>query len=73
MARKDVKAQTPDNERLLKIQDAADRLGCSTRAVWRLAASGQLPVIRMQGLGTRIREADLDAMIRSAAAAADHR
>lgn len=73
MARKDDKPTPKDNERLLKIQDAAERLGCSTRAVWRLAASGQLLVIRMPGVGTRVREADLDAMIRAAAKPASGR
>lgn len=63
--------QSLESERLLTVPQAAERLGCSPRAVWRLGASGDLPLLRIPLLGTRIREADLDAMIRAAAEATD--
>lgn len=47
---------------LLSIRDAALRLNCSPRTIWRYIRAGELPVVRF-GRATRIAEADLRAFI----------
>jgi len=50
---------------LLTVNDAATKLNCSKGCVYRLAASGHLPHVRIGiGRGTiRIRHRDLDAFV----------
>jgi excisionase family DNA binding protein len=52
----------PVTDRLLTLEDAAERLACSTRTLSRRIADGSLPVFRDRGL-VRIRETDLERYI----------
>ena len=52
-----IKHDTPDT--LLKIAEAADRLGISQRKLWRLLAIGAIAAVRVGARGTRIKSAVL--------------
>jgi len=56
------KAQSLAHGALLSVPDVADALALSTRAIRRMIASGELPVVRF-GRAIRIRQIDLDALI----------
>lgn len=46
----------------LSVRDVAELLGCTTRTIWRLAASGQFPrPVRLTPRLPRWRRADVDA------------
>lgn len=54
---------TPTQSRLVSLQGAAERLGLSLRAVYRLIASGTLPPPVKVGGASRLFESDLDAYL----------
>jgi excisionase family DNA binding protein len=52
-------------ERLLRIEDIADRLAVSRSMAWKLIATGELRAVRI-GRAVRVRPADLEAYIERA-------
>ena len=50
--------------RLLRIDEAAHRLGLKPSTVRKLVSRGQIPVVRPTKRAVRIREEDVDALIR---------
>ena len=52
--------------RLLRVSEAADRLGLAPRSVWDLLARGVIPRVRLGRRATRIAEADLEKFIAKA-------
>jgi prophage regulatory protein len=50
-------------ERLLGVREVANRLGVSTRQVWKLASSGRLPAPVRLGRSVRWRESDVSRFI----------
>lgn len=54
--------RSDDKKRLLKPDEAADRLAISTRTLYRLVAAGVLTPIRL-GRSVRFDPADLDALV----------
>jgi excisionase family DNA binding protein len=56
--------ERPEGEgRLLRVRDVARMLAISTRGVWRLAASGEIPAPVRVGGSTRWRQADLQRFV----------
>ena len=51
-------AAGPVGDRLLRVDDVAEKLAISTRAVWRLRATEVLPAVRI-GATTRFRLSDV--------------
>ena len=52
-----------DREPLLNTREVAERLGVSTRQVWALIRSGDLPAVKLNARVYRIAESDLRAFI----------
>lgn len=50
-------------EKLVSVKEAASRLSCSEDAVWKWLKEGKLQRVKL-GRATRIREQDLEAIIR---------
>lgn len=50
-------------DRLLRVQEVAQRLGVSARQCWKLLASGRLPQPVRLGRSVRWRESDISAFI----------
>ena len=61
------KPATPASpDRLLNSQQAAEILGCSTRMIYRLVASGDLSKVKI-GKAARFRLSDIEALIQKGA------
>lgn len=56
-------SQNTANDRLLSIRQVAERLGLSTRAVYRLCAKGEFPKPVKLGGATRFYESDLQSFL----------
>jgi excisionase family DNA binding protein len=54
------------DQRLLRIEDIADRLAISRSMAWKLTATGELRVVRI-GRAVRVRPVDLEAYLERAA------
>ena len=54
-----------DREPLLNTREVAERLGVSTRQVWALIRSGDLPAVKLNARVYRVAEGDLRAYIES--------
>lgn len=48
-----------DGDRLLKVKEAAERLGCGTTTVWSLIREGTLPAVRVKG-AVRVSSGDIE-------------
>lgn len=55
---------TTGGDRLLGVRDVANRLGVSTRQVWKLVRLGRLPAPVRLGRSVRWRESDISEFIR---------
>jgi len=55
---------TTKTDRLLRDREVMERLGCSRRKVWDLAARGALETVKLGPRCTRFRSADVDRIIR---------
>jgi len=51
------------SDRLLKVSEASEILNVHPQTVYRLAEAGQLPVLRLDGIGIRFRESELEKWI----------
>lgn len=58
----DAKPETK-SDKLISVRHAADRLACSEASVWRWIQQGRLYKVKV-GRSTRLREQDIDAVIR---------
>lgn len=56
--------------RLLTMADVADVLGLSVRTVRRMAATGELPIVRLNGRTVRFRPEDVRTLIKRGTATA---
>jgi excisionase family DNA binding protein len=57
------------SDRLLRVDEVADRLGISIRTVWSLRSSGAIPDAVKIGTATRWRRSEIESHIRSLNAA----
>ncbi len=62
-----------EQERLLSVQETAQRLALSTRTIWKLCATGNFPQPLRIGGARRWRESDITAFIEDLTTARDHR
>jgi excisionase family DNA binding protein len=58
-----------DSERLLRVDEVANRLGVSVRTVWALRSNGQIPDSVKIGSATRWRRSEIESYIRGLNAA----
>lgn len=57
------------SDRLLRVEEVAERLGISVRTVWSLRSSGRLPNAVKVGTSTRWRRSEIESYIRGLDAA----
>lgn len=52
----------PDDE-LVRVGDAAEMLGVSTRTAWRMIEAGELPTVKLGPRATRVRVSDVKGLV----------
>lgn len=51
-------------DKLITVKQTAERLGCSPETVWKMLRTGKLQRVKLSRRMTRIKEQDIDAVIR---------